>query len=155
LKTLVDLDPAVVSVLGSTRYRIDGNTIEIVDRAGLSLGLRSRVETSSELRGTKRRVALERDVQVARGGSDGRTVLMVPELKGTETTGITLLHVALADRLAPNVARSVLSYRGRYEALHDYVAETEPEFRLDLLGDVAVVDLLTLPILDLAARWRP
>jgi glutamine---fructose-6-phosphate transaminase (isomerizing) len=154
LKTLADLEPAVAAVLGSTRYRIVGDTIEIVDRSGVSVGLASRVERSNVLRGTKRRVAAERDVQVARGASDGRTIVMIPELKGNETTGITLLHVQLADRLEPAVARGVLAYRGRYEALRDYVTETEPDFRDDRLGDVAVIDLLTVPILDLAERWR-
>ena len=32
--------------------------------------------------------------------------------------------------------------------------ETEPTFREDLLGQQPVVDLLTLPINDLADRWR-
>ena len=45
-------------------------------------------------------------------------------------------------------------YRGRYERLTDWVTETEPTFRDDLLGDVAVVDLLTVPVQDLADRWR-
>jgi glutamine---fructose-6-phosphate transaminase (isomerizing) len=154
MKTLADLEPAVAAVLGSTRYRLVGDTIEIVDRSGVSIGLPSRVELSNVLRGTKRRVAAERDVQVARGASDGRTVVLIPELKGNETTGITLLHVTLADRLDPAVARGVLAYRGRYEALRDYVTETEPDFRDDRLGDVSVIDLLTVPILDLAERWR-
>ncbi|MGD9792730.1 MAG: SIS domain-containing protein, partial [Acidimicrobiia bacterium] len=154
MKTVADLQPAVADVLGFTRYRIDGDTIAIADRGGLSLGLRSRVETSGELRGTKRRVAIERDVQVAKGAADGRTVILVPELKGNETTGITLMHVQLVDHVSAAVARGVLAYRGRYEALRDYVSETEPTFRDDLLASIPVSDLLTSPILDLASRWR-
>ena len=34
------------------------------------------------------------------------------------------------------------------------MTETETSFRDDLLGDVAVVDLLTLPVTELAERWR-
>ena len=45
-------------------------------------------------------------------------------------------------------------YRSRYAALKDAVTETEPTFRDDLLGDVPVVDLLTVPVNDLADRWR-
>jgi glucosamine--fructose-6-phosphate aminotransferase (isomerizing) len=45
-------------------------------------------------------------------------------------------------------------YRNRYSAVRDAVMETEPTFREDLLGQQPVVDLLTLPINDLADRWR-
>ena len=52
-------------------------------------------------------------------------------------------------------ARSVLrGYRNRYAALKDAVTETEPSFREDLLGEIAVVDLLTAPVHELADRWR-
>ena len=51
--------------------------------------------------------------------------------------------------------RAVLSgYQGRFSALKDAVTETEPTFREDLLGAVAVIDLLTEPVNVLADRWR-
>ena len=58
----------------------------------------------------------------------------MPEVKDTETTGITLLHVRFADRLPVAAARGVLDGYGRYPALNDAVTETEPTFRDDLLG---------------------
>ena len=132
LKVLADLDPAVESVVGFTRYRIDGDpagdeaTVEIVDRGGLSLQVPSRVERNSQLLGTKRRVAAEREVLVARGRKDGRTVIFVPELKGSVCTGVTLLHVRFHDRLPVATIRGVLQgYDRRYDRLVDWVAETE------------------------------
>ena len=161
LKQLAALAPAVEAVVGYTRYRIDGDpsagaaTIEIVDRGGLGRDVPSRVEWNHELRGTKRRVALDGEVLVARGRADGRTVIFVPEQKGGQVTGITLLHARFPDRLAVATAKSVLQgYRGRYEAMADFVTETEPAFRDDLLASVDTVDLLTEPIADLADRWR-
>ena len=161
LKALAELDPAVVAVNGFTRYAIEGDAesgaarISIVDRGGLSRDVPSRVERNPELLGTKRRVANDREVLVARGRSDGRTVVLVPEVKGSHTTGITLLHVEFADRLPAATAKGVLQgYRGRYELLTDWVTETETTFRDDLLGDVPVIDLLTLPVTELAERWR-
>ena len=161
LRTLVDLDPAVARVIGFTRYRIDGDpestqaTIGVLDRGGIATTMRSRAETDSRLRGTKQSVASERQVFVTRGRADGRILAIVPEVKGTQTVGLTLLHLELADRLAPDVARGVLSgYRHRYTALRGAVTETEPEIDDARLAEVPVVDLLTLPIALLADRWR-
>jgi glucosamine--fructose-6-phosphate aminotransferase (isomerizing) len=155
LKILADLDPAVDSVSGYTRYRIDGDTISIIDRGGISRDLPSRVERNADLRGTKRRVATEREVLVGVGRNDGRTVLFVPEVKGGETTGITLLHVALHDRLPAEVMRGVLQgYDRRYDRLVDWVTETEGGFDESLLGELPVAELLIGPISDTADHWR-
>ena len=163
LRTLANLDPAVVAVLGFTRYRIEGRvdddrhpaSVVVVDRGGLGRELKSRTETSPELRGTKHRVATERLVTVARGRHDGRTVIIVPEVKDKQATGLTLLHVRFPDHMSVGAMRSVLQgYRGRFSALKDAVTETEPTFRDDLLGTLPVVDLLTEPVNDLADNWR-
>ncbi|MCC6225770.1 MAG: SIS domain-containing protein [Microthrixaceae bacterium] len=160
LRSLADLDPAVVEVLGSTRYRVedpDGEdpTVVVVDRAGIAANLVSRAERDPRLRGTKHLVAREQELMVAQGRSDGRLVLIVPETKDSETTGLTLLHLRLHDRLGATVARGVLSgYRRRYQALRDHVTETEDVFREDLLAEQPTVDLLCEPIWDLANRWR-
>ena len=151
-RSLAGLDPAVEAVVGFTRYAIEGDpardaTISIVDRGGLSRDVPSRVERTPQLMGTKRRVASEKEVLVARGRRDGRTVLMVPEVKGGECTGITLLHVRFHDRLPAEVVRGVLqAYDRRYDRLVDWVSETEGDFRDDLLADLPVADLLIEPI---------
>ena len=159
LKVLADLDPAVEAVVGYTRYRIEGEasaaTISIVDRSGLSRDVPSRVERNPILVGTKRRVALEQAVLVARGRSDGRTVIFVPEVKAGATTGILLLHVKFHDFRPASVMRGVLQgYDRRYERLVDWVSETEGELRDDLLATIPVADLLIQPISEVADRWR-
>ena len=158
---LADLDPAVADVVGFTRYHIEGDpdsgeaTITIIDRGGLSREVPSRVERNSSLVGTKRRVAADREVLVARGRSDGRTVIFVPEVKSNETTGITLLHVRFHEQLPAAVVRGVLQgYDRRYNRLVDWVAETEASFRDDRLGEMSVADLLILPISEMADHWR-
>ncbi|MFZ9481954.1 MAG: SIS domain-containing protein [Ilumatobacteraceae bacterium] len=160
LKVMADLDPAVEQVTGYTRYAIEGDpatdaSIAIVDRGGISLEVSSRVDRAPQLRGTKRRVASEKEVLVARGRSDGRTVILVPEVKGGTCTGITLLHVRLHEFLSAGVARGVLQgYDRRYDRLVDWVTETEGEFRDDLLAGVPVAELLIGPISETAEHWR-
>ncbi|MCJ7439160.1 MAG: SIS domain-containing protein [Acidimicrobiia bacterium] len=161
LRTLVDLDPAVVEVTGYTRYRIEGDlaaetaTLHVVDKGGVAAGLVSRSESDPQLRGTKHRVATQREVTAVSGRSDGRTLVIVPEIKQNETVGLTLLHVRFADRLAPAVMRAVLQgYQSRYGALKDAVTETEPVFDDARLGTISVTELLTAPVNVLAERWR-
>jgi glucosamine--fructose-6-phosphate aminotransferase (isomerizing) len=160
LRTLAELDTAVAAVQGFTRYRIDGDvattaTIEVVDRGGISLGLPSRTEHDPRLLGTKHHVAEEREVTVARGGRDGRSLILIPETKGNTVTGMTLLHVAFHDRLPPAAARQVLSgYRNRYAALADAVTETEFGFDDERLATVPMLALLTEPVYVLAERWK-
>ena len=161
LKVLADLDPAVSQVVGFTRYRIEGDpaaaesTVMIVDRGGIARDLQSRVDTSNALRGTKRRVAMSQEVLVARGRRDSRTVILIPETKGSETTGITLLHVLFHDRLPAGVMKQVLQgYDNRFERLVDAVTETEASFREDRLAEVSVSDALILPITSTADMWR-
>ncbi len=160
MKVLADLDPSVDAVTGFIRYRVDGNlerdaTITVVDRGGLSLDVPSRVDRNPALLGTKRRVAAEREVLVARGRIDGRTVVFVPEVKAGVCTGITLLHVKFHDRLPASVMRGVLQgYDRRYDRLVDWVSETEGMFRDDRLAELSVADLLILPISEMADHWR-
>ena len=155
LKVLADLDLAVADVRGYTRYSIDGDTISIIDRGGISRDLSSRVESNGVLRGTKHRVASEREVLVAAGRNDGRTVLLIPEVKAGDTTGLTLLHVAFHDRLPANEMRAVLQgYDRRYDRLVDWVTETEGHFDESVLGTLGVQELLIEPISDAAEHWR-
>ena len=161
LRTLVELDAAVEAVDGFTRYAIVGDpetddaTIGLLDRGGISTQFSSRAESDPMLRGTKQTVAAEREVFVTRGRVDGRTIAIIPEVKGAQTVGLTLLHLRLRDHLAPDVARAVLAgYRHRFTALRGAVTETEPIFDTARLAEIPVVDLLTLPISSLADRWR-
>ena len=157
LRTLAAISPAVAEVVGYTRYRVeslaDGGQLHIVDKGGIATGIPSRVEKDPTLRGTKRRVATEREPFVT-VGTDGRVVLIVPEVKDKQTTGLTLCHLKLSDNLGASTARSVLQgYRNRYRQLTDVVTERQPSFREDLLAQISTVDLLTAPITVVSRYW--
>ena len=154
LKVLAALTPAVASVAGFTRYAVEGSTLAVVDRGGLSRDLKSRVDVDPALRGTKRHVAENREVLVARGRRDGRIVIFVPETKGGVCTGITLLHVVLHDRLSVDDARVCLQgYDHRYDRLVDWVTETEGTFDDGLLASIDTAVLLIDPISETADHW--
>jgi glucosamine--fructose-6-phosphate aminotransferase (isomerizing) len=159
LRALAALDAAVDRVTGYTHYAIEGDVareaqVRITDRGGIARDIPTRTERDPRLRGTKHRVAVEREILVTRG-HDGRSLVIVPETKGPDVTGIALLHVRFHDVLPPDVVRGVLQgYRDRYSALRDIVTETEPTFRDDLLGEIGVESLLIDSIQALALRWR-
>ena len=157
IRTLANLDPAVTEVVGWTRYSIDAaaETINVIDRGGVASTIPSRTDKTPTLRGTKKRVADEREVLVSKGRSDGRPIVMIPEVKDSITTGMTLLHIDLKETLDPETMRGVLQgYRNRYSALHGAVTETEDSFRVDRLGQEDVGELLWVSIQELADRWR-
>lgn len=160
LRTLAALDPAVTTVAGHTRYRVEGDPSDtarlvVADRGGISTGMASRVDTDPTLRGTKRQVAVDQEVLVTMGRRDGRSILIVPEVKGGLTTELTLLHVQLADEVDAATARGVLQgYGSRYTRLRDAVTETEPRFDDRLLGEIPLAALLVGPVTALADYWR-
>ena len=160
LKLLVSLDLAIDEVIGHTRYRISGldgdkPTLTILDRAGVSVGIQSRVERDLELRGTKHWVALNKKVLLTKGLRDERTILLIPEVKDGETTGINLLHISLHENLGIQEIRTVLNgYYNRYGAIQDAVRETEPSFRDDFLAEQSVDHLLIDSVDSVAERLR-
>ena len=127
LRTLAALGPAIEDVLGYTRYQValptapgapaslEGATISVVDQGGIARSIPSRTATDNRLRGTKHRVADKREVTVFKGLHDGRTGVMVPEVKDGQVTGITLLHARFVPNTRPGQAKAVLGlYQGRY-----------------------------------------
>ncbi|MFP5317313.1 MAG: SIS domain-containing protein [Acidimicrobiia bacterium] len=160
LRTLAGLEPAVEEVTGWTRYSVEGRvdrgaTVRVVDRGGIATGIPTRTDADPRLRGSKHRAATLREVLVARGGADQRTVVIVPEVKEGEVTGLCLLHARFFDRLDSAAAQAVLTaYLDRYDALVDAVTEREPVFEEAVLGEVPIVDLLTQPVHLLAAHWQ-
>ena len=160
LRFLAAIDPAVKSFSGFIRYGIEGNVqsgtaqLHVVDRGGIAHDLTSRTERDPKLKGSKHLVALKQEVTITKGRHDQRIIILVPEIKDKQTVGITLLHVELQDFLSEQAARHVMEgYKDRYTAISDYVTETEPTFRSDILSSIPVADLLIAPIEDLLSYW--
>ena len=90
-----------------------------------------------------------------KGLHDGRTGVMVPEVKDAQVTGMTLLARSLRRYVGPRrTAKAVLrAYQGRYTALVDAVTEAQPRFDDEVLGRVPMIELLTEPVAVLARHW--
>tara|TARA_B100000902_G_scaffold22002_1_gene26444 strand:- start:408 stop:3839 length:3432 start_codon:yes stop_codon:yes gene_type:complete len=161
LRNLAALDVAVENTLGFIRYAIEGNPekgnaqLHVIDKGGIARDLTSRTQRHPKLKGSKHLVALQQNVMITKGRHDGRIIILVPEVKDKQSVGLTLMHIQLRDRLSEQAARHVLQgYQGRYTQIFDYVTETEPTFRSDILASIPVEDLLIMPVEELAELWR-
>jgi glucosamine--fructose-6-phosphate aminotransferase (isomerizing) len=161
LRALAALDPLIAEVRGYTRYRVEGDPaqgrarLEVVARGGVARSIASRTEREPQLKGTKRRVAEERRLLVARGERDARMFVLVPEQQGGRAVGLSLLHVELREHAPASALRGALrAYHDRYARLRDAVMETESEFRDDLLEQLGVEEALLQPVEALARRLR-
>ncbi len=154
LKTLAALDPVVEEIRGFIRYLIQGDNLSVLDKSGEATQIESRVESNPELLGTKHRVTTEQKVLITESRSDGRAIIIVPEVKNGVPVGLTLLHIKPFKFLPVDEAASVMTkYKGRLGILEDAVRETEPEFDVEKLGKIPIMDLLDKPIAHLADEW--
>ena len=164
-RTMSALDPFVDQVLGYVRYRLraggdgpppgDDATIRVLRAGGLCRDLQSRTVRQPLLQGTKYAVAVEGRLMAARGRTDGRVFIVVPEFTDGGVSALVLIHVRFRERAAAPAMRRLLSdYRERYDGLRDQVLRKAPDFDDRLLAELPVEDLLIDPVAQLAERWR-
>ena len=163
--TMGTLDPFVDQVLGYVRYQLwcggdgpapgDAATIRVLRAGGLCRDLQSRTVREPLLQGTKYAVAVEGRLMAARGRTDGRVFIGVPEFTDGEVSALNLIHVRFRERApAPELRRLLSGYRERYTGLRDQVLKRAPEFDDRLLAELPIEDLLIDPVSQLAERWR-
>ena len=164
-RTMSALDPFVDQVLGYVRYQLssggegpapgDAATIRVLRAGGLCRDLQSRTVRQPLLQGTKYAVAVEGRLMAARGRTDGRVFVVVPEFTGGEVSALGLIHVRFKDRApAPELRRLLSGYRERYSGLRDLVLKRAPVFDDQVLAELPVEDLLIDPVSQLAERWQ-
>jgi glucosamine--fructose-6-phosphate aminotransferase (isomerizing) len=142
--------PVLEAPLGATRYRLveerGEQALLVVSQSGSSAGLPSRYARKSPPAGSKRLVLNTRVPRIIRGAVDGRLVMLVPEVAGSEPTGLTLLHVAAVPDAPPEALRRALRVGGRDEELAAALDEQGKTLDLARLGAGEVELLLTASI---------
>ena len=154
LRTLAELDPAVETVTGYTRYRIEGDvaadaaTMHVVDRGGVAACRSRRAPTATRACGA-RSTASRTEREVTAVARPRRRPHARDRPRGEEQPDGRAHPAARAVRRRScpptRCAPCSQGYQGRYGALKDAVTETEPTFDDAVLGTVPVVDLLTEP----------
>ncbi|MBN1091260.1 SIS domain-containing protein [Blastococcus sp. TML/M2B] len=148
--------PVLAPPLGATRYRFREHagepSLHVVAQTGTSAGLRSRYSERRTPAGSKGLVLSTRVPRIIRGASDGRLVLLVPEVAGSEPTGLTLLHVATVPTAPSEVLARALRIGGREQELAAALGERGLTLDVGRLGPGSVELLLTASVEHLVER---
>lgn len=118
---LTALQPAISELKGYTLYEVgnldgeghpvDQSTIVILKKGGIAAGMRSRVDASAVLMGTKRTIVSTGHIYTGYGKSDGASLVIVPLRGEQEVKYLLLIHVGFNENLNISERKKVLGYR--------------------------------------------
>ncbi|SDF22639.1 glucosamine--fructose-6-phosphate aminotransferase (isomerizing) [Blastococcus fimeti] len=151
--------PVLAPPLGATRYRFSDSggeaALHVVSQTGTSEGLRSRYSDRTPPAGSKRLVLSTRVPRIIRGASDDRLVLLVPEVAGSEPTGLTLLHVDTVSTAPADALVRALRIGGREQELSAALGERGLALDVTRLEGGSIELLLTASVEHLVERLAP
>ena len=154
---------AVAGVKGYTLYAInhlDGEgepgeeaTIAIAGRGGISVGMRSRAETSGRLMGTKKGIVASGRIYVGRGKSDGAPLMIIPLFEGGDCVRhLLLIHLSFKETLSVGDRKEILGER--VNGIRDLIQEYNLTWDERELGKVPMAILLGEPVEVIAGQIR-
>ena len=157
------LQRAVAAVNGYTLYAInhldaegkpgEEATIAIAGRGGISVGMRSRAETSGRLMGTKKGIVASGRIYVGRGKSDGAPMMIMPLLGGDDLVRhLLLIHVSFNEELSVGERKEILGER--VNGIRDLIQEYNLPWDERELGKIPVAILLGEPVEVIAGQIR-
>lgn len=157
------MQKAVVAVNGYTLYEVnhmdaegkpgDDATIEIRKRGGISVGMRSRVEKTGHLMGTKKGIVSSGRIYVGKGKSDGASVVIIPLLGEREQVRhLLLIHVAFNEALSILERKELLGER--VNDIRDLIQEFNLVWDDRCLEEIPLGVLLGEPVEVIAEQIR-
>jgi len=149
--SLKRMNNAVSRINGFTLYRVNGldeddkptesSTISIVRRGGISRSMKSRVEGSKVLMGTKKTIVRTGNVYAGGGKSDSASIIIIPLLgEGHKISNLLLLHVDFKENLS--VAEKKLILGEKYNDIGNLINEYNLKWKDEYLDDFTIRFLL-------------
>ena len=121
------LQKAISSIEGYTLYAVVREpegvpTLSIEKRGGISITMKSRVETPGPVRGTKKTIMSTGDIYAGMGKSDKKPIVIIPLLGEDRTIGsILLLHVVFNRNLTVSDKKEIIG--NKLNSVSDLVNE--------------------------------
>jgi glucosamine--fructose-6-phosphate aminotransferase (isomerizing) len=151
---LKNLQEIIRDINGVILYRIEGlnllgepvkeTTINVVAKRGAAQNIQSRVETESQLKGTKRIIVRQGNVYIGKGRKDDRSIAVIPVLSNLPSSpsiieNLLLLHIIFKDNIA--LGAKIKALGGKYEHIQNIVQENSVIWDDRLLEGIAVDEL--------------
>ncbi|HOO45132.1 MAG TPA: SIS domain-containing protein [Deltaproteobacteria bacterium] len=119
---LKKLQDAVKSINGYTLYEVrgldedgrpvEGSTLKVIEKTGLSLAMVSRAETTGTLMGTKRTIVRTGKVYAGDGKADNASIVIIPLIgSGRIVENLLLMHVEFNEGLNAEQKKDVLGVK--------------------------------------------
>ncbi|MCX5821184.1 MAG: SIS domain-containing protein [Deltaproteobacteria bacterium] len=163
LLALRRIQKAVTAANGYTLYAVnhmdaegkpgDDSTIEIRKRAGVSVGMPSRVEKPGLLMGTKKGIVASGRIYVGQGKSDGASVVIIPLLgEGEQVRNLLLIHVTFNEALSVRERKELLGERAN--DIRNLIQEYNLAWDDRCLGEIPLGVLLGEPVEVIAGQIK-
>jgi glucosamine--fructose-6-phosphate aminotransferase (isomerizing) len=151
---LKNLQEIISGIEGAILYKIgslnilgeptDETTIEVIEKRGVLKPIPSRVESDTQLKGTKRIIVRKGNVYIGKGRKDGRSILVIPATSPSQTgpniiQNLLLLNISFKKDLPLPVKIKALG--GKYEHIKNIVQENSVPWKNDYLNLVAMEEL--------------
>ncbi len=151
---LRNLQVIVQGIQGAILYRIGGltslgevtaqATIEIMKKEGVLAPIPSRVETDTQLKGTKRIIVSQGNVYIGKGRKDDRSIIVIPALSDEPGAGHTvgqllLLNVTFKETVP--LPAKIKALGGKYDHIKNIVQENSLLWTDDHLDKVPMDEL--------------
>jgi glucosamine--fructose-6-phosphate aminotransferase (isomerizing) len=140
------LQKAISSIEGYTLYAVGRGpegvpTLSIEKRGGISLTMKSRVETPGPVKGTKKTIMNTGDIYAGMGKSDKKPIVIIPLLGEDRTIGsILLLHVVFNGNLTVSDKKEIIG--NKLNSVSDLVNERNVPWRDRYLEELPIDYLL-------------
>jgi glucosamine--fructose-6-phosphate aminotransferase (isomerizing) len=154
---LKNLQGIVKSIEGAILYKIGGlsmlgeptekSTIKVLQKTGVLAPLRSRAESETELRGTKRIIVRQGNVYIGKGRKDERSIIVIPLIatdpeRPNWIEHMLLLNISFQDQV--DTRTKIKALGGKYEHIKNIVQENSLAWEDHYLDFVAIDELFGL-----------
>jgi glucosamine--fructose-6-phosphate aminotransferase (isomerizing) len=154
---LRNLQEIISGIEGAILYKIgslnllgeptDETTIEVIEKQGVLKPIPSRVETDTQLKGTKRIIVRQGNVYIGKGRKDSRSIVVIPGISASPSgpnmiQNLLLLNISFKKESPLPVKIKALG--GKYEHIKNIVQENSVPWKNDYLNTLDMEELFGL-----------
>ncbi len=151
---LKNLQEIISGIEGAILYKIgslnvlgeptDETSIEVIEKRGVLKPIPSRVETDTQLKGTKRIIVRQGNVYIGKGRKDNRSIVVIPGIAASPSGPNIIQHLLLLNisfKKDSSLPAKIKALGGKYEHIKNIVQENSIPWKNDYLNLVELEEL--------------